>query len=138
MSWGYHTLIDLVDCNPGLIRSEKTIKQYVKDILSLIKMTPYSDTVCVRFGKDPAVTGYSMFQLLEESNLAGHFVEADNSACIDIFSCKEYDVVTTINFTRDYFGAKRVSYQYIERLKDGKRTAASCPLHPEIYTSSWL
>lgn len=113
--WGYHLVIDLKDCNPDTIRSGYLIKKYVEDICLLIEMTRYGDTVLERFGKDPEVTGYSMFQLIEESNISGHFVEKNDTAFIDIFSCKEYKINTAVQYTAKYFGAKEVFHTFIKR-----------------------
>lgn len=114
--WGYHTIIDLKNCDPYLISDEEYITKFVIKLCDLIKMTRYGDPIVVRFGKNPSVTGYSMFQLIEESNISGHFIENLSSACLDIFSCKEYDVEKAVKFCKDYFDAEEIEIQYIERM----------------------
>ncbi|PIN99145.1 MAG: hypothetical protein COT90_00905 [Candidatus Diapherotrites archaeon CG10_big_fil_rev_8_21_14_0_10_31_34] len=123
--WGMLTSIDLFDCNPQKIRSEKEIKKYVIELCKLIDMKRYGETFTVRFGEEERVKGYSMMQLIETSNISGHFAERTNSAYIDIFSCKYYDPVKAEQFSKKFFGAKRIeSYFTVRRMpwaKEQKR-----------------
>jgi len=113
-TWGYHLTLNLYGCN-DLIKNDNAIKQYVKELCNLIDMKRYGDCHTVDFGEDIKVSGYSMFQLIETSNIAGHFVNINNNAYLDIFSCKPYDINTTIKFSTDYFESKDYLFNYFER-----------------------
>lgn len=115
-AWGWSLSLDLKNCNPVKIRDENYIRKFIKELCDYIKMTPYGDTVIVRFGKDPSVYGYSVMQLIEESNIAFHFIENINCVCGDIFSCKKFNADDTINFCKEYFEAKEVATQFLERM----------------------
>jgi S-adenosylmethionine/arginine decarboxylase-like enzyme len=78
-------------------------------------MRRYGDPIVVRFGDNPDVTGYSMFQLIETSNLAGHFAEATNAAYLDIFSCQEYDPNVVVDFCIQTFKAERAHGRFVLR-----------------------
>ena len=113
--WGLHVCMDLHDCNPKKIRSEKDIKKYVKDLCEMIKVKRFGECVVVRFGEDERVAGFSMMQLIETSLVSGHFVDLTNNAYIDVFSCKEFDVDKVVKFTQDFFEAKDIKKTVLYR-----------------------
>jgi S-adenosylmethionine/arginine decarboxylase-like enzyme len=114
-SWGFHTIIDGFDCNPEKIRDAEYIRKFVIELCDLIEMKRFGEPFIVKFGEDPRVTGYSMLQLIETSNLACHYAENTNSFYLDIFSCKKYDVKKAVEFCTEFFEAKSHVYRYIER-----------------------
>ena len=102
-AWGFLTSIDLSKCDPNIIRNSDLIKRYVEELCELIEMKRFGECHVVNFGEEERVAGFSMFQLIETSCISGHFANATNSAYIDIFSCKEYDVDKTVEFTANFF-----------------------------------
>ncbi len=102
-AWGLHTTVDLKNCDPFLIRSADAIKDFVIQLCDLIDMSRFGEPIIVDFGRKPEVAGYSMVQLIETSNISGHFANIDNSAYIDIFSCKLYDPYIVAEFTKTFF-----------------------------------
>ena len=102
-AWGLHTTVDLKNCAPELIRSADAIRDYIIQLCDLIEMNRFGDPIIVNFGQNPAVEGYSMVQLIETSNISGHFANIDNSIYIDIFSCKLYNPYIVAQFTKDFF-----------------------------------
>lgn len=112
--WGEELQLDLVSCDPDLIRSEDVIRGFVDNLCNLIEMRKYGECHVVRFGDDPKVTGYSMFQMIETSNISGHFAEDTNNAYLNVFSCKEFDWKLVRDFAKAYFKARtaRVSINY--------------------------
>lgn len=63
--------VDLYECELALLKDEKKIKQFVKELVNLLQMKAYGEPLVVHFGDDPRVEGYSMFQLIETSGIAG-------------------------------------------------------------------
>jgi len=104
VAWGWNTSVDLKKCNEK-IKNKDDIKDYVYQICDLIDMKRFGPCHIHRFGTDNK-EGYSMVQLIETSNITGHFCDQDNSAYIDIFSCKEYDVLELEKFTKKFFDAQ--------------------------------
>ena len=113
--WGWHLVLNLYDCRPEPIRSHGVIEKYVIDLCALIDMRRFGEPVIVKFGDDPAVTGYSMFQLIETSNLCAHFAEQSNAAYIDIFSCKAFDSQAAADFSMRTFDAQKAAGVFISR-----------------------
>ncbi len=114
--WGWHTIIDLEDCNPALIKSASHIKEYVCELCNLIGMKRFGDPIIVHFGQEEHIAGYSLVQLIETSLISGHFANASNAAYIDIFSCKSYDTQAAAQFTADWFGAKIKAMRVVLRV----------------------
>lgn len=66
-------------------------------------MVPYGKPRVVMFGTGNK-KGYTLVQLIETSNITGHFVEETDDMYLDVFSCKTFDqeiVRDTVNY---YFG----------------------------------
>lgn len=113
--WGKETLIDLVNCDGGLIRSRGIIADYAYQLVNLIDMKAYGVPKIVHFGESEKVAGFTLVQLIETSLISGHFVESNNSAYINIFSCKDYDEEVATHFTKMFFGAELMTYKVEQR-----------------------
>lgn len=114
-SWGLVTTIDCKNCNPETIRNENLIRQYVKELCSIIDMKRFGDTTVVHFGEDEKVEGYSMVQLIETSLISGHFANSTNNVYIDIFSCKPYNPYQAIEFTKHFFESQQEHFNILLR-----------------------
>ena len=113
--WGFHLALNLKSCNSTKIRSKEYIEQFTKDLCDFIDMKRFGEPVVVNFGEAEEVSGYSMFQLIETSNIAAHFVEQTNDVYLDIFSCKPYNVNNTIQFCKEQFEAIDFNHVYLQR-----------------------
>ena len=113
--WGWHLALNLYDCDPGLITSAEVIRAYVLRLCDLIQMRRFGDPIIVHFGEDERVAGYSLVQLIETSNICGHFANESNAAYIDIFSCKYFDPELAASFTIETFAAQKASGVHITR-----------------------
>jgi S-adenosylmethionine/arginine decarboxylase-like enzyme len=115
-SYGQELILDLYDCDPKVIRSKKKLQEFVDQLCRLIQMKKYGRTIIPHFGHNhPKAAGYSLVQLIETSSITGHFSELWNSAYINIFSCKPFEVQKTTKFTKDFFRAKRVKKRVVVR-----------------------
>ena len=115
-SFGVETVIDLYGCDSQIIRSEAKLREYVDRLCDLLKMVKYGDTLTPYFGlNNDHTAGYSILQFIETSSITGHFSENTNASYINIFSCGEYDAEKAAEFTKDFFGAKRMVERVIER-----------------------
>lgn len=101
--WGIATAIDIYECDPGLIRDEKQIRDFVVQLCELIDMRRFGECQVVHFGEDEKVAGFSMTQLIETSLISGHFANQSNAAYIDIFSCKCYEPREAAEFATSFF-----------------------------------
>ena len=116
MAWGYHTLFDCKSCPREKIDNEDNIRSFIKNIVQSIDMKSYGDPMIAKFAlHDPEFAGYSFCQMIETSNITGHFVDKSGDCYIDIFSCKEYDKDIAREVINDFFEPQGISMRYIER-----------------------
>jgi len=114
--YGKELILDLIDCNPKIIRSKKKILEYLNKICDLLKIKKYGKPVIKRFGENTAWDkGYSFFQFITGSSISGHFLESENIAYINIFFCKLFDHKIAINFTKKFFKAKKIKNRVLIR-----------------------
>jgi len=114
--WGISTHIDLYQCDEATVKSKEDISRFVLELCDLIKVKAWGDMQIEHFGDSEEIAGYSVVQLIETSCITGHFVDSNNSAYIDIFSCKAYDVQMAVQFTKDFFQAKKIEYKMLKRI----------------------
>ena len=108
--WGLMVSIDLGECDHEKISSKDVITQFAIDVSDYIEMKRYGEPIAVFFGDHPKVQGYSLIQLIETSQISGHFAEDTDRAFIDVFSCKKFPPEKTAKFCQEYFGAKKMEY----------------------------
>ncbi len=102
-AWGLYCSVDIYNCAPELIRDENTIKSYIIQLCDHIEMKRFGEPQIVMFGNDERSEGYSMVQLIETSIISGHFSNMENTAYIDIFSCKYYNPEVVAHFSVSFF-----------------------------------
>ena len=113
-AWGFHSIIDISKCKPRLIRCPYNITAFAETLVKRIDMVAYGKPQVIHFGVDDK-KGYTLVQLIETSNIIAHFSEDTNSAFIDIFSCKPYNISTAEATVREFFKPEIVWKKYIER-----------------------
>lgn len=112
--WGWSCQIDLSGCFAPYINNQGPIHDFVVLLCELIGMKRHGECHIQRFGTGNK-EGFSFFQLIETSNISGHFSSETLRAYIDIFSCKEYDMQTAARFCKYYFKATSCLLQHQER-----------------------
>ncbi|AIZ56471.1 S-adenosylmethionine decarboxylase proenzyme [Candidatus Methanoplasma termitum] len=113
--WGLAICIDLGECDHAKVSSKEHITKFAIDLADEIKMKRYGDPIVVFFGAEPKVQGYSLVQLIETSQISGHFAEDTNRAFIDVFSCKGFPAKKTAEYVKKYFGAKKMEFSFCFR-----------------------
>ena len=125
--WGYHLTVDCAGCNDA-ITNENAVAAFAKDMVEALDMTAFGEPQIVRFGEDPKVTGFTLIQLIETSNIAAHFCDYSGEAYIDVFSCKKFDIKDAIAVVEKHFAPVAYNHSYQERLapqmQDGSSIAA--------------
>jgi S-adenosylmethionine/arginine decarboxylase-like enzyme len=112
--WGYHLTLDCASCDPESIRSHDNIYNFTKQLVKDIDMVAYGEPVIVNFGTENKA-GYTMFQLIETSNICAHFANEDNTMYLDVFSCKPYDTDVVIELVKQYFKPEKIRPNYLTR-----------------------
>lgn len=114
--YGYELIINLYECNKKIIGSKEKLQEFADKLCRLIKMKKYGKTLIPYFGEKAAYTkGYTLVQLIETSSITGHFSELWNTAYINIFSCKTFDHKKAKDFTKYFFGARKMKTKFLVR-----------------------
>jgi S-adenosylmethionine/arginine decarboxylase-like enzyme len=116
--WGYHLILDCGDLDPFAIDDHTTIYNFTKQLVKDIDMVAYGEPQIVHFGSGNKA-GYTLVQLIETSNICGHFVPNDlkggNALYLDVFSCKTFDIDAVIELVNKYFKPSTVRTTYLTR-----------------------
>jgi len=114
--WGYHLVLDLRNCDRDVIQDETALKRFVLALVDRIGMKAYGEPILKHFATHNAdAAGYSLLQLIETSNIAGHFVDCNGDAYLDIFSCKRFSIEDAIEVAKEYLNPKEIEHQFLER-----------------------
>ena len=109
-------ILDLYDCQLEIISSKKKIQEFVNRLCRLIRMKQYGRLRIERFGGGtPFGEGYSFCQFIETSSITGHFLEVDQIAFINIFSCRAFNDQKVIQFAKQFFQAQHYKKKLILR-----------------------
>jgi S-adenosylmethionine/arginine decarboxylase-like enzyme len=114
MAWGYHLLLDCSGCN-SRIRDKESIKQFVSTLISAIDMKRVGNPIIEYLTPTRENSGYSLMQMIETSNITAHFVESNQSAYIDVFSCKQFDPLVAEQVIKKYFEPVTIKTSFITR-----------------------
>jgi len=113
--WGWHLALNLYGCSYERITSAEVIYDFVIELCERIKMRRFGEPTIVNFGDDPRVTGYSLVQLIETSNICAHFANASCAVYLDIFSCKQFEPQIAAAFCIETFQAEKASGVFMNR-----------------------
>ena len=116
--WGWLTAVDMAGCAPDTINDPAHIEEFVRTMVREIDMVPIGDPI-VRWcdTHDPAKVGWTFFQILQDSHIAGHLCSDSNCGYFDVFSCKPYEPYVVLDVTRKFFEPKHIRHQVIERIE---------------------
>lgn len=116
MYWGYHLMLDCSECDLASIQDSQNIYNFVKSLVKNIDMIAHGEPL-IEFlcPGDPTKEGYSLMQLITTSSITGHFIDASKHIYLDVFSCKEFDIVTVTDTVKEYFKSKKIRINFITR-----------------------
>jgi S-adenosylmethionine/arginine decarboxylase-like enzyme len=104
-AWGRELTIDLAGCDPAMIRDQTALAEWARHLVDEIGMTPYGQPIIQTFG-DGALYGHTVIQLITTSSIMVHAVHETLTAYVNVFSCRDFDVASAVNFTVRAFGAR--------------------------------
>lgn len=114
--WGYHAMFDCSSCELDAITSREKLHKFLVDLVQRIDMKAYGEPFIEHFAThDPEKAGFSVCQMIETSNITGHFVDKNGDAYIDIFSCKPYDVEVAKRVIVDHLDPLKIRVNFITR-----------------------
>jgi S-adenosylmethionine/arginine decarboxylase-like enzyme len=77
-------------------------------------MKAYGSPIIKLFGEGNK-SGYTLVQLIETSNITGHFCDESGDAYLDIFSCKYFCEYTAQETIQKWFAPNHIDIKLLER-----------------------
>jgi S-adenosylmethionine/arginine decarboxylase-like enzyme len=120
--YGYELILDLHGCDASKF-NRKSLDAYFKKLCKAIDMQK-----CERYFWDdvgvpakerqslPHTKGTSAVQFILTSNITIHTLDLLKAAYVNIFSCKAYNRKVAEKITKEWFGAKKCTARFIERI----------------------
>ena len=118
---GPHLMLDCFGCSN--LNDFELVHGFLDDLPGLIGMHKLAPPYVIKQNKphDQGVTGVV---ILEESHASIHTFAQTGLITIDVYSCKDYDPKTVIEFVKQKFSPQKISVNFVERGRM-KHTAAS-------------
>jgi len=120
-AWGYHLVLDCNDCDLSAMKNREHIIKFTKQLVKDIDMTAYGEPQVVHFGTGDK-EGYTLLQLIETSNICGHFANDRHQIFLDVFSCKEFNKDKVIELVDKYFIPGNILIRELERGREYNET----------------
>jgi S-adenosylmethionine/arginine decarboxylase-like enzyme len=115
-TWGYHLLLDCTAGEKALITSKENVYNFIKELVKAIDMVAFGEPWIEHFAThDLDKAGISLCQMIETSNITGHFVDKNGNFYIDVFSCKPFNNEVVLNVVDKYFKPEKVRTHFISR-----------------------
>ena len=114
--YGIELIMDLHDCNlEGLVNKKKLTEFFVK-LCKKIDMKRHGDPLFWEDYSDiPHLRGVSAMQFIETSTIVCHPLPMLKSVYINVFSCKNFDAETALEFCMNFWRAKKESHTVVTR-----------------------
>lgn len=112
--WGYHLILDCAGCDHAKITDADNVAEFARQLVKDIDMVPYGDPQVIHFGSGNK-EGFTLVQLIETSNICGHFVNENDTMYLDVFSCKPFDPVKVIEVAKRFFDFTNYNTAFVER-----------------------
>jgi len=114
--WGKHLIIDAKGCDIAKATNPEYIKEFTKELVVKIDMVPFGEPQLVHFGNNTVdKSGWTVIQLIETSNIMGHFLDHNGDLYLDVFSCKDYEEKVVTDLLTKYFSPDEMKFQVVMR-----------------------
>lgn len=122
--WGQHLALDLRACDRDKVTDATVLRAWVAELVDRIGMRAYGAAIVEHFAThDPKASGFSVVQLIETSNISGHFVDCNGDAYLDVFSCAAFDRNVVVAFVEETLRPEAIIVH--ELVRDARSSTAS-------------
>lgn len=115
-SFGPHLTLDLKGCPKEILENYELHFNYLKTLPQMIDMTPITQPYVFPYsGLVPEDKGITGIVIIAESHLSIHSFQEKEYTFIDIFSCKDFDVKSAVEYTVNVFKPESFEMNVVER-----------------------
>jgi S-adenosylmethionine decarboxylase len=109
-------MLDGYGCPYDTLTDLDRIYEFLNQCPDLIHMTKIMPPYAFKYsGKVPQDWGLSGFVLIAESHISIHTFPEKGYLSIDVFSCKDFDVQTAVDFATKVFGITSQEIKIVDR-----------------------
>lgn len=112
--WGKHYIANVTACNLEKSKDPDYIRDFTKELVRRIDMKPYGEPQVIHFG-DGDLGGWTTTQLIETSNIMGHFLDHNGDLYFDVFSCKDFEEHIITEMLEEWFEPEDINAMVLMR-----------------------
>ena len=106
--WGKHYIANVTACALDKARNPEHIRKFTTELVKAIDMKPYGTPTVIHFGEGE-LSGWTVTQLIETSNIMGHWIDSNGDLYFDVFSCKDFDENIVTDMLKEWFEPEDIS-----------------------------
>ncbi len=122
-SYGKELIMDLHGCNPETFTRE-SISKFLEKLCDNVIHMEREDLHWWDYEGQPEeyeaaadhLKGTSCVQFISTSTIVIHTLDKLKKVFVNIFTCKDFDILVAKNFTENWFGGKAVQVRELDRL----------------------
>jgi S-adenosylmethionine/arginine decarboxylase-like enzyme len=112
--WGKHYIANVTACNLEKARDPEHIRLFTIELVKRIDMKPYGTPQVIHFGEGD-LGGWTTTQLIETSNIMGHFLDHNGDLYFDVFSCKDFEEHIITDMLNEWFEPEDINAMVLMR-----------------------
>ena len=112
--WGKHYIANVTACKLELARNAEHIRKFTNELVKAIDMKPYGTPTVIHFGEGE-LSGWTTTQLIETSNIMGHFLDHNGDLYFDVFSCKDFEEHIITEMLEEWFEPEDINAMVLMR-----------------------
>lgn len=113
---GNHLIMDCFNCDSDILANKKEISKILAELPEIIDMRKISrPLVLYHKAKRKSESGITGTIILAESNITIHTYPGKKFVSIDVYSCKEFNIDSTLQYLRKKFKFKKLKKHIIKR-----------------------
>jgi S-adenosylmethionine decarboxylase len=113
---GNHLIMDCFNCDSSILKSKTKISKILNELPEIIGMRKISKPlVLYHHAKKKNESGITGTIILAESNITIHTYPQKKFVSIDVYSCKEFDIDSALQYLKEKFKFKKLKKHIIKR-----------------------
>ena len=116
--WGKHLIANVKACEIAKATNPEHIRLFTIELVKRIDMKPHGAPMVIRFGEGD-LAGWTVTQLIETSNIMGHWIDHNGDLYFDVFSCKDFDEQIVVDLLKEWFNPEDINC--ITLMRDARR-----------------
>ncbi|CAK8713779.1 S-adenosylmethionine decarboxylase [Candidatus Electrothrix laxa] len=115
-AFGFHLMLDCYQCNPEHLDNIDSCYRFLDELVEITGATKQTQPYVFRTPDEfEGKEGLSGWVPLVESGISIHTLITNRFISLDVYSCKEFNRESVIEFTRQFFEPAEIEQQFLLR-----------------------